>query len=439
MRELTSLHALARFLAVHRRRLLAFASLWLVAVVLLGWPDPRETATAQDAAPPTAKHRERPQNYSPYADRNYPTRVFWGDQHLHTSFSSDAGLVGDRLGPDDAFRFARGEQLRSSSGQLVQLERPYDWLVVADHAEYIGLSSAFAHADPAILATPTGRRWAEGFEEGGKGAYDAFLQMTTDFATAKASIPADALVKLTRPTWDRCIAAAERNNKPGTFTAFIGFEWTQTVKGNNLHRVVVFRDGADRARLVLPFSEFDSADPEDLWKYMAAYEAKTGGRVLAIPHNSNVSGGMMFASTTWTGKPLDKKYAQTRARFERLVEATQTKGDSETTPRLSPKDEFANFERWDKANIFGTIPTTSEMLLYNYVRSALKLGLEHEAKLGANPFKFGLVGGTDIHTSLSTTRAENFFGVAPNTEPKAERWKEYFIKSHVSDKLDTYT
>jgi hypothetical protein len=243
---------------------------------------------------------------------------------------------------------------------------------------------------------------------------------------------------LTRPTWDRSIAAAERNNKPGKFTAFIGFEWTQTVRGNNLHRVVVFRDGAERARQVLPFSEFDSADPEDLWKYMAAYEAKTGGRVLAIPHNSNLSGGLMFASTTWRGKPIDRKYAQTRARFERLVEATQTKGDSETTPRLSPRDEFANFERWDKANIFGTIATTPEMLPYNYCRSAFKLGLQHEAKLGVNPFKFGMVGGTDIHTSLSTTRAENFFGVGVSGEPKPERWKETFIKSRVSPKLTTY-
>jgi hypothetical protein len=438
MRKPATLLALAKYLAVHVRRLTAAACLLLLGLLLTGWPEPRQTATAQDVVPHGPEHVQRPKNYSPYVDRTYPTRVYWGDQHLHTSFSSDAGLVGDRLGPDDAFRFARGEQLRASSGQLVQLERPYDWLVVSDHAEYIGLSGAFAHADPAILGTPMGKKWYEGFKQGGKGAYDAFLQMTVDFATGKSSIPAEALAKLTRPTWDRCIAAAERNNKPGTFTAFIGFEWTQTVKGNNLHRVVVFRDDAGRAQQVLPFSEFDSADPEDLWKYMAAYEAKTGGRVLAIPHNSNLSGGMMFASKTWTGKPFDKNYAETRARFERLVEASQTKGDSETTPRLSPKDEFANFERWDRANIFGTIATTPEMLPHNYVRSALKLGLEHEARLGVNPFKFGLVGGTDIHTSLSTTRAENFFGVAPNSDPKPERWKEYFIKSKVSPKLDTY-
>jgi len=410
----------------------------LAAAVVTAWAGYYPATLAQDVPPPRPE-QERAKNYSPYVDRHYPVNVYWGDQHLHTAFSADAGLVGDRLGPDDAFRFARGEQLRSSTGQLARLDRPYDWLVVSDHAEYIGLSSAFATADPAILETATGRRWGEDFKKGGKAAYGAFLQMTKDFATARPSIPGGALSRLTRPTWDRCIAAAEANNEPGKFTAFIGFEWTQTVRGNNLHRVVVFRDGADRARQVLPYSEFDSPDPEDLWKYMAAYETKTGGRVLAIPHNSNLSGGVMFASVTWSGKPIDRKYAATRARFERLVEASQTKGDSETTPRLSPKDEFANFERWDKANIFGTIATTPEMLPYNYVRSALKLGLQHEAKLGVNPFKFGLVGGTDIHTSLSTTRAENFFGVAPSSEPKPGRWKEYFVESRVSPELSTYT
>ena len=399
---------LLRTCRVLRTKVAPIAALLFTAVVMTGWLGPGRMVTAQDVSPPNPE-QQRPKNYSPYVDRGYPVNVYWGDQHLHTSFSSDAGLVGDRLGPDEAFRFARGEQLRSSTGQLARLERPYDWLVVSDHAEYIGLSSAFANADPAILDTPTGKRWAEGFKHGGKAGYAAFLQMTVDFATGKSSIPADALAKLTRPTWERSIAAAEQNNEPGKFTAFIGFEWTQTVRGNNLHRVVVFRDGADRAKQVLPYSEFDSADPEDLWKYMEAYEAKTGGRVLAIPHNSNLSGGVMFASVTWSGKPIDKKYAATRARFERLVEASQTKGDSETTPRLSPQDEFANFERWDKANIFGTIATTPEMLPYNYVRSALKLGLEHEAKLGVNPFKFGLVGGTDIHTSLSTTRRRKLF------------------------------
>ena len=219
-------------------------------------------------------HSSKP--YSPYVDRRYPTRVYWGEQHLHTSYSPDAGLVGDRLGPEDAFRFARGEQLRSSSGQLVRLEAPYDWLVVSDHAEYMGLPQAFAEHDPAILKTASGKKWAEAFRKGGKAGY-GLRPDDGRIRRRQAEHSRDALLPLYRPIWDRSVDAAERNNKPGMFTAFNGFEWTQTIKGNNLHRIVVFRDGADRTKQVLPFSEFDSTDPEDLWKYMADYEEKTGG------------------------------------------------------------------------------------------------------------------------------------------------------------------
>jgi len=406
--------------------------------ILVGWLTSRPTATAQDGGQPTPEHLKRPKNYSPYVDRRHATQVYWGDQHLHTSLSCDAGMIGDRLGPDDAFRFARGQQLRSSTGQLVQLDRPFDWLVVSDHAEYLGMSMAIAEALPAVVDTPRGKQWEADYKQGGKAALEAFHEMVVDIARAKPSLPASTMPKLARPAWDRAIAAAEHNNKPGTFTAFIGYEWTQHIQGNNLHRVVVFRDGADRAKQVLPFSAFDSADPEDLWKYMAAYEEKTGGRVLAIPHNSNISGGMMFAARTWTGKPFDKAYAETRMRFERLVEATQSKGDSETTPLLSPTDEFANFERWDKANLTSSIATTPEMLPFNYCRSAYKLGLAHQAKIGVNPFKFGLIGGTDQHTSLATTRAENYFGVGTIVEPRPGRWKEAFMKNPADPKLDTY-
>lgn len=429
---------MARFLVSRKRTLAAVASLVLVGIVVITCLAPRQTATAQDGGQPSPEHMKGPKNYSPYVDRTHATSVYWGDQHLHSSFSSDAGMLGDRLGPDEAFRFARGEQIRSSTGQLAQLERPYDWLVVSDHAEYLGLAQELHAKNPVLLDTASGRQWAIDFKEGGDAAVKAFHELVGQMTTGKASIPHGTMEKLMRTPWDRGIEAAERNNKPGLFTAFIGFEWTQHVQGNNQHRVVVFRDNADRARQVLPFSAFDSVDPEDLWKYMAAYEEKTGGRVLAIPHNSNLSGGMMFRSTTWTGKPFDKQYAETRARFERLVETSQTKGDSETTPQLSPTDEFANFERWNKANLPSLIATTPEMLPFNYVRSALKLGLQHQAKLGVNPFKFGLVGGTDIHTSLSTTRAENNFGVGVVAEPKPDRWKVPFMKNAMDPKLDTY-
>jgi hypothetical protein len=423
--------------ALPRRNLAAAAVLLLVGAALVGSPDPRRAVRAQDA-PRARAENERPKSYSPYADRRYPTRVYWGDQHLHTSCSPDAGLVGDRLGPDDAFRFARGEQLRSSSGQPVRLERPYDWLVVSDHAEYYGLPQAFVERNPDVLGTPSGKRWAEALKQGGKAGYEAFVQMTAELAEGKPSIPRESLVELYRTIWGRAVDAAERNNKPGTFSAFNGFEWTQSIRGNNLHRIVMFRDGPDRTKQVIPFSEFDSTDPVDLWKYMADYEEKTGGRVLAIAHNPNLSCGQMFAPRTADGKPFDARYAALRARFDRLAEASQSKGDSETTPELSPKDPFADFERWNKANIFGLVATTPEMLPFNYCRSALKLGLEHEAKLGVNPFKYGLIGGSDQHTSLSTTRAENYFGVGTIDEPKPGRWKEYFLRSRLSPKLDTY-
>jgi hypothetical protein len=429
-----------KLLAKHKRTLAAIAGLLIAGLAVTAWLADRRagTAQAQDGGQPKAEHLQPPKNYSPYVEQTHANRVYWGDQHLHTAFSSDAGMLGDRLGPDDAFRFARGEQLRSSTGQLAQLERPYDWLVVSDHAEYLGLAQELHDKNPVLLGTASGRKWAMAFKEGGQAAVDTFHELVNEMTTGKAGLPPDAMAKLMRTPWDRAIEAAEHNNKPGVFTAFIGFEWTQHVQGNNQHRVVVFRDGAERARQVVPFSAFDSVDPEDLWKYMAAYEEKTGGRMLAIPHNSNLSGGMMFRSTTWTGKPFDKKYAETRARFERLVETSQTKGDSETTPKLSPTDEFANFERWDKANLPSLIATTPEMLPFNYVRSALKLGLQHQAKLGVNPFKFGLVGGTDIHTSLSTTRAENNFGVGVVAEPKPDRWKIPFMTNGMDPKLNTY-
>jgi hypothetical protein len=395
-------------------------------------------AVAQEVGKSGSGQQKKEANYSPYADWRYLKTVYWGDQHQHTSFSPDAGLVGDRLSPDDSFRFARGEQLRSSSGQLVQLERPYDWLVVSDHATYFGLPQAFQEMDPDILQTEAGKKWAEALKKGGKAGYEAFVQMTREFADGKGSIPHDALVKLYRAIWHRTVDAAERNNKPGKFSAFNGFEWTQSITGNNLHRIVVFRDGPDRTKQVIPFSEFDSTNVEDLWKYLADYEKKTGGRVMAIPHNSNLSCGQMFAPKTMDGKPFTKEYAALRAQFERVVEISQSKGDSETTPLLSPDDPFADFERWNKGNIFGMVATTPEMLPYNYCRSALKLGLEHAAKLGFNPFKFGFIGGSDSHISLSTTRAENYFGVGTIAEPKPGRWKEFFLKSPVSPKLDTY-
>jgi hypothetical protein len=194
---------------------------------------------------------------------------------------------------------------------------------------------------------------------------------------------------------------------------------------NNLHRNVLFRDNKDKADQVLPFSAWQSKDPEKLWEWMARYEEKTGGKVLAIPHNSNLSNGRMFELVDFAGKPLSRDYAERRARWEVLQEVMQTKGNSETHPTLSPNDEFANFgtQGWDNGNMSLTgQPETPEMRPYMYLRAGLLRGLELEAKLGVNPFKFGFIGGSDVHNSLSSFEEDNFFGKHVNHEPRPIRW-----------------
>ena len=392
--------------------------------------------SAQDVQVKKENVKGPERNYSPYVGRNIPDRVFWGDTHLHTSFSPDAGLTGTTLGPEDAFRFARGEVVTSSTGVKARLRRPHDFLVVSDHAEYLGMANMLRDGDPALLAHPEGKRWYDMFQKGGQDAFDAALEVVGDIGKRNERFKSpDAQ----RSAWERAIAAAEKYNEPGKFTAFIGFEWTSMPMSANLHRVVIFREGGELAKQVLPFSAFDSEDPEALWRYLADYEQKTGGRVLALAHNGNVSAGLMFSDKTFGGKPLDRAYAEMRMKWEPLYEVTQIKGDGETTPALSPNDEFANFERWDTTTLGGDIVTTKEMLPYNYARSALRMGLQHEAKLGANPFKFGMVGSTDAHTALSAPGEENFMGkVAPN-EPSPKRWEEVIYKAKNGDpKLTTY-
>jgi hypothetical protein len=210
----------------------------------------------------------------------------------------------------------------------------------------------------------------------------------------------------------RIIKAAEDANNPGRFTAFIGFEWTSNTGGNNLHRNIIFRDNASKASLVEPYTTqkpLGSDNPRDLWKWMSGYEEKTGGHVLAIAHNGNLSNGRMFPLIeSFSGKPIDREYAETRALRERLYEVTQIKGDGETHPFLSPNDEFANFERWDKGNLDLTELKKPEMMEFEYARSALRNGLKLEQELGVNPYKFGMVGSTDAHTGLLPSR--NNFG-----------------------------
>jgi hypothetical protein len=341
----------------------------------------------------------------------------------------DAGAFGARLTPKDAYRFARGEEVTSNTGQPVRLSRALDFLVVADHSDGMGFFPLLMSGDPELLATPQGRKWYDDIR-GGKGA-EAAIDIIVSFG--KGQLPKGFPTPGTsayRNAWQQTIKAAEAYNEPGRFTAFIGFEWTSNTGGNNLHRNVIFRGGGVQAGLVEPFTTqppLGSDNPVDLWKYMAAAEQKTGSEVLAIAHNGNLSNGRMFPVVEAFGKKLDKEYVQTRAKWEPLYEATQTKGTGEAHPYLSPNDEFANFEIWDKGNLDGSVAKTKDMLDLEYARSGLKNGLKLETQLGTNPYKFGMIGSSDAHTGLAAIEEDNFFGKTAPQEPSPERMTATFI------------
>ncbi|MCZ0962352.1 DUF3604 domain-containing protein [Paracoccus benzoatiresistens] len=401
-----------------------------MAMVLAG-----ATARADDAGSATPERiRGMPEGrpYSPYADRNFPARPLFGDTHLHTMLSLDAGAFGARLSPTDAYRFARGEQVTASSGQPVRLSRPLDFLVVADHSDNMGLFTDLLAGAPNIVSNPQGQRWYNMIQQGQGPA--AALELIKAFS--QGTFPQDLMYLPGNPaytnTWHQIIQAAEDANDPGTFTAFIGYEWTSNTGGNNLHRNVIFRDGGDLARQVVPLTVVGSGgsdDPRDLWTWLAAYEEKTGGNVLAIPHNGNLSNGLMFPLIEpVSGQPLDEAYARSRATWERVYEVTQMKGDGEAHPALSPNDEFAGYETWDKGNLDLSVPKKPEMLQYEYARAALLNGLALGAELGVNPFQFGMIGSTDAHTGLTAAEEDNFFSKVASEEPNPERMLKPFIK-----------
>lgn len=369
---------------------------------------------------------------APTATPGYPERVFFGDTHLHTALSLDAGASGTKLMPADAYRFAKGEEVTSASGQKAKLSRPLDFLVVADHSDQMGLITDLKAGKPELLANPMAKQWYDQMNSGKGG--EAMMSIVTAFGQGK--FPKEIMYNPGTPgyqaTWHNIIKAAEDANQPGKFTAFIGYEWTSLVTGNNLHRNVLFRDNGEKARQVEPFTNYPpgSSNPRDLWKWMESYERKTGGKVLAIAHNGNLSNGMMFPLIeSFNGKPIDREYAETRAKRERIYEVTQMKGDGESHPYLSPNDEFANFERWDKGNLDMTAKKDKAMLEFEYARSALKNGLKVESQLGTNPYKIGLIGSTDAHTSMATTDDNNFWGKTAPNEPSPHRWEHPFIKT----------
>ncbi len=357
--------------------------------------------------------------YSPSLAAEAHTRLYWGDLHVHSNQSPDSFAFGNtRLTPENAFRFARGEAVPTSGGLQAQLRRPLDFLLVADHAEFIGVFPRLMARDPELLGTELGRQWRTLLDETGdlRAVINAWLQrlQATDY---EQELSAD----IRRSIWADISASADRHNVPGLFTAFVGYEWTSMIAGNNLHRVVLFRDGAERASQLPPYSALDSRDPEQLWAAMQRYEDATQGRVMAIPHNGNVSNGLMFALETVGGEPLDADYATRRARWEPVYEVTQVKGDGEAHPLLSPDDEFADFETWDGDNIARTVEKRPDMLPHEYARPALKLGLKLAADIGVDPFAFGMIGSTDSHTTLATADDDNFWGKFRDSEPAPAR------------------
>ena len=360
--------------------------------------------------------------YSPYASSLEGKKLLWGDTHLHTTLSLDARAFGVELDPDTAFRFARGETVTSTQGQEVRLSRPLDFLVVSDHSDAMGTMSEIIKGNETFMQNEVVAGWHKSLTTAtGRNLLAARMAVMT--ALTDGSAP--ALLRdrdFFTDVWNGYLEVTEAHNEPGRFTAIIGYEWTSSPTGNNLHRNVLYRDGADKAKQLLPFTSGESENPEDLWNWLANYEKQTGGQILAIAHNGNISNGLMFPEINpFTEQPLTKGYAETRARWEPLYEVTQIKGDTETHSKLSPQDEFADYESWDRGNFAGTTKT-ADMLPNEYAREALKRGLKLEQNLGNNPFQFGLIGSTDSHTGLATGEEDNFFGKMSYMEPSKDRW-----------------
>jgi hypothetical protein len=377
-----------------------------------------------------AQEEDNTVDYSPYV-KGYPQRVFFGDTHVHTALSNDAFGAGNTLGPDTAYQFARGDEIVTSHGQRARLNQPLDFVVVADHAEAYTAFQQIAAGNPEMMKDERVREWngwmKEGTPETERKLAEAFANAMLDRSLPEVLFDPEMIKSM----WGRHLEMTEMYNDPGKFTAFHGYEWTSTPQGANLHRVVIFKDGMDKPEQIVPFSASDSEDVEDLYAFFESYQEKTGGDVLSIAHNGNWSSGTMFDVETFTGSPLTEAYAEQRMKWEPLYEITQMKGDGEAHPMLSPDDEFADYETWDTS--LSGAPLTVERLLGEYGRSGLKRGLELEQKIGANPYKVGLIGSTDTHTSLATADEDNFFGKLSHVEPSEYRWE------HAIGKLGEFT
>lgn len=354
---------------------------------------------------------------------DYPTDAYFGDTHVHTGWSADAGFDGAVKTPVEAYRLASGEEVIANSNIKVKLNRPYDWFMVTDHSDAMGVINKVVEGNEEMLLDDVVRGWSEALNSGDEAAAAA-AKSELIVMQSEERLPSVVMdPKWMRLAWEETVDAAEHFYRPGEFTTFIAFEWTVNADGgNNLHRNVIYRDGAERTRPRLPLTTFQTQDPLDLWRWMAEYEESTGGQVLAIPHNGNLSNGRMFEERQFDGSAMSKGWAELRARYEPLFELTQMKGQSESHPALSPEDEFADWDIWDKGNLAVKEKEDGD-IQFEYWREALKAGLRIEEQLGANPFLYGANGGTDTHTGLSTTEEDNFFGKFKTLEPSNQaRW-----------------
>jgi hypothetical protein len=414
-------------------RTLAGACLAAFFVTACGSSD-EEQAAAPPAAPAISEGTAAPAPVAPVAMDVPQRQLYWGDTHLHTSYSPDAFLMQNRSAtPDTAYQYAKGlPVVHPLHRARVQIGTPLDFLVVSDHAEFMGVVPKIIQGDPLVTSTPTGKRYAKLAAAG-----QAMAVFSELIAQVNGVVPVNPELnspEINTAVWGEIMDAADRHNDPGRFTAFMGWEWSSTPGGANLHRVVLMRDGRDIGEQFLPYSSLESDQPEDLWAWLDETSERTGGDFIAIPHNSNISVGQMFPLQDSAGAVLTPGYAKARMRWEPIVEVTQIKGDSETHPNLSPTDEFADYETYDHliavegaetevvfsdGFLAELSDTDREYVVANperieqmgdYVRSALLRGLAVEDRIGANPYRFGLIGSTDSHTGLASAEENNFHG-----------------------------
>lgn len=384
------------------------------------------TEQAEQAKAPS-KPGDAISKLGPRPQPNALKNVYFGDLHLHTRNSFDAYIFNVRASPDDAYTYAKGGTIKHAAGFDLHLNSgPLDFLAITDHSEYLGVLPAIDTPGDPYSTVPYAR---ELFSTDGKVVTDAFRRFADTLDQGKR-MPEYADLRTVKSAWTQTIDAAKRNYEPGKFTTLVGYEFTSAPGGRNLHRNVIFKGDNVPG---MPFTALESQNPEDLWRWLDTQRA-AGMEALAIPHNSNGSDGTMFERTMWNGKPIDHAYAELRARNEPLVEITQTKGDSETMPLLSPNDEFAGFEvmEW-------YIGQAKKITKFDggYVRKALRDGLTLQDQLGVNPYKLGVVSGSDSHNAAGSFEENNYFskvgirdatpelrGSAP---PKGQSWDGYNI------------